>query len=209
MIDWRIKGPEFNNCNCNYGCPCQFNALPTHGHCRALAAMRIEEGHFGSTKLDGLNWVGTFAWPGAVHEGNGTQQFFIDERADADQRAALVAILHGRETQPGATHLPVFNSMVSHVLDPQFTTVEVDLDVDACCGRVAVPGLIESSGTPIRNPFTGNDHRVKVSLKSGFEYTEAEFGSCSSTANGAIKLALDKTHGHFAHMHLTGNGVVR
>ena len=28
MIKWEIKGREFGNCNCDYGCPCQFNALP-------------------------------------------------------------------------------------------------------------------------------------------------------------------------------------
>ena len=40
MVTWEIKGREFGSCNCNYGCPCQFNALPTHGHCRALAVLR-------------------------------------------------------------------------------------------------------------------------------------------------------------------------
>ncbi|MGA7790694.1 MAG: DUF1326 domain-containing protein, partial [Xanthobacteraceae bacterium] len=29
------------NCNCAYGCPCQFNALPTHGNCEAVAGMQI------------------------------------------------------------------------------------------------------------------------------------------------------------------------
>src|SRR5438034_944809 len=31
--EWTIHGREFANCNCAYGCPCQFNALPTHGNC--------------------------------------------------------------------------------------------------------------------------------------------------------------------------------
>jgi hypothetical protein len=46
-VDWRIKGPELSTCNCDWGCPCQFNALPSRGHCRAAVAMRIDEGHFG------------------------------------------------------------------------------------------------------------------------------------------------------------------
>ena len=29
--DWMIRGPEIASCNCSYGCPCQFNALPTDG----------------------------------------------------------------------------------------------------------------------------------------------------------------------------------
>ena len=209
MIDWRIKGPEFNNCSCAYGCPCQFNALPTYGHCHALAAMRIEEGHFGATQLDGLTWVGTFAWPGAVHEGNGAQQFFIDERATPDQRAALTAILYGRETQPGATHFQIFNAMCSQVLDPQFTKVDVEIDVGAARATVAVPGMVSATGTAIPNKFTGGEHRVRVTLASSFEYTEAEFGSGTTSATGAVKIAFDKTHGHFTHMHMTGNGVVR
>ena len=35
MTMWMLKGPEIAMCNCDYSCPCQFNALPTHGDCRA------------------------------------------------------------------------------------------------------------------------------------------------------------------------------
>ena len=51
MTPWEIKGREFGNCNCSYGCPCQFNALPTHGHCRGLAVFDIEQGSTGRHAL--------------------------------------------------------------------------------------------------------------------------------------------------------------
>lgn len=95
-IDWSVQGPHFVNCNCDYGCPCQFNARPTDGSCRGLAAWRIDEGHFGDVCLDGLLAVNTFAWPGPIHEGSGAMQSIIDERATEAQRRALVAILQGR-----------------------------------------------------------------------------------------------------------------
>ena len=97
-VEWEIKATEFTNCNCSYGCPCQFNALPTHGNCRYVAGFQIEQGHFGDVKLDGLRAVTMAIWPGAVHEGNGTLQVVIDERADARQRDALAKILTGQET---------------------------------------------------------------------------------------------------------------
>ena len=75
---WTIKGREFVNCNCSYGCPCQFNGLPTHGHCQAVGGFEIEQGHHGSTKLDGLKFVGIFRWPGAIHEGKGEAAAVID-----------------------------------------------------------------------------------------------------------------------------------
>jgi len=53
-----LKGREFAHCNCAYGCPCQFNALPTHGDCHAVLAHDIEQGHHGDTKLDGLKFAG-------------------------------------------------------------------------------------------------------------------------------------------------------
>ncbi len=43
MTDWYVKAREFANCNCSYGCPCQFNALPTHGFCAALVGLEIED----------------------------------------------------------------------------------------------------------------------------------------------------------------------
>src|SRR5690242_9124576 len=61
MVEWAFKGREFTNCNCAYGCPCQFNALPTHGNCQAVIGIQIDEGHHGQTSLDGLRFAGVFA----------------------------------------------------------------------------------------------------------------------------------------------------
>ena len=205
--DWSIDGPQYATCNCAWGCPCQFNSPRTDGTCDTVLGMRLDRGHFGTTRLDGLCFVCTYSWPGAIHEGNGTQQVFIDGRADADQRKALVEILHGRETAPGATVFQVFSTTMSKVLDPQFVPIQVEIDPDACRGRIVVPGVIESTGTPIKSPFTGQDHRVRVTLRGGFEYLEAEYGSGSTRATGGVKLDLKDSYGQFAYIHLTQNGI--
>ena len=64
---WRISGDEVGSCNCAWGCPCQFNALPTHGRCEGLAGIHIREGYFGSTRLDGVRFAQPLWWPGAIH----------------------------------------------------------------------------------------------------------------------------------------------
>lgn len=33
MTGWNLRGTVLIACNCDYGCPCNFNALPTKGHC--------------------------------------------------------------------------------------------------------------------------------------------------------------------------------
>src|SRR6187431_1076235 len=91
--DWRLDGEWIKNCNCAFGCPCDFNARPTHGHCDGLLGMRITTGHYENTKLDGLTFIVTVRFPGALHEGNGQAQPIIDERASPEQREALFNIM--------------------------------------------------------------------------------------------------------------------
>ena len=89
-VDWSIEGIEFGSCNCAYGCPCQFEALPTYGDCRGFEVIRIDRGRFGDVTLDGLNVALVYAWPGPIFEGNGELQVIIDVRADPRQREALL-----------------------------------------------------------------------------------------------------------------------
>jgi len=208
MVEWRLRTDEFVSCNCAYGCPCQFNALPTHGYCEAAAGWKIQEGHFGDVRLDGLSAAFSVHWPGAIHEGNGTMQVMVDERADARQRDALLKILYGQETEEMATGWWVFSAMCPNKLEPLFLPIELEIDVDARRGRLAIPGLVETVGEPIRNPVTGAEHRARIDLPQGFAFRIAEMGSGTTKATGAIKLDLRDAHAHFAHVHVSNKGLV-
>src|ERR1039457_7232069 len=78
FADWSMQGVEFANCNCIWGCPCQFNGPPTHGNCRAYTFVQIDRGRFDGVPLDGLRWGILAAWPGPIHLGNGTFQSVVD-----------------------------------------------------------------------------------------------------------------------------------
>jgi hypothetical protein len=205
-VDWRMRGPEIANCNCAWGCPCQFNALPTNGDCRAMTAMRIDEGHFGDVRLDGLSWVGMFAWPGAIHEGRGQAFVVVDEKANEAQRHALLTILSGQETEPGATIFNVFATVIDLMHEPAFKPIAFEVDIDGRTGRVAVEGVIDTMVDPIRNPVTGAAQRVRVSLPNGFEYKEAEYANGTTTATGPVQLSWDSGHSHVAMLDLSTRG---
>src|SRR5262245_7235402 len=128
MIEWEVHGAIFMNCTCVYGCPCQFNALPSSGHCHAIYFIRIDTGYFGSTRLDGLNMAFAVAWPGAIHQGHGQMQPIIDERGDTAQRAALLNILTAKDTDPMATFFAIFTAMCDVVHEPVHTRITIDLD---------------------------------------------------------------------------------
>lgn len=206
---WMLRGTEYGNCNCDWGCPCQFGAPTTYGNCEAVIGGHIEEGYFGDTRLDGLDWVMTVWWPGEIAAGGGRQQAIIDERADDAQREALRKILHGEETAPGATHFFVYNSTMSEVLDPIYAPIALEIDVDARRGRIEVPDLVDSVGSPIPNPFGEGDSRSRINLPNGFEYTIAEVGTGTSKTTGAIALDLDDSYGQFNILHMNQDGVIR
>ena len=110
MTPWEIHALEVSNCNCAYGCPCQFNALPTTGTCEAAEGMTIQKGHYGDVSLNGLNVAMAAKWPGPIHEGNGEKQIIIDERASAEQRPALEAIISGQANEHMAPILTVLKA---------------------------------------------------------------------------------------------------
>lgn len=209
MIDWRIKGLEISNCNCDYGCPCQFNALPTHGSCEAVAGFQIDEGHFGDVKLDGLKAGGVYQWPGPVHGGDGIMQLIVDETADEQQREALIKILLGEETEPMATMWAVYSAMSPNKLETLFKPIDLEIDVENRTGRISIPGVVETTAEPIRNPVTGDIHRARIDIPNGFEYELAEMGSASTQATGEIKLSLENSYCQFAELHLSNSGIVR
>ena len=205
---WTIKGREFVHCNCAYGCPCQFNALPSHGHCQAVAAIEIEEGRHGDTDLGGLRFGMIVAWPGPIHEGGGEVVPIVDERGDEAQREALLRIMSGLDTVPGATFFQVFSTTYEKVHDPVFARIDFDLDVDARTARLDVPGWIEARGEPIRNPVSGEEHRARINLPDGFEYDTAEIGRGWAETQGPLRVSLADSHAQFAPLHITESGVV-
>jgi hypothetical protein len=210
MTYWEFKGRELVNCTCEYGCPCQFNALPDKGHCYAVAGIQIDEGYHGDTRLDGLKIGAVFKWPGAIHEGNGEALAFVDERADDAQREALLRIMTGQDTEPFATMFAVYASTVTTMHPPVFTRIDFEVDVDGRRGRLSVPGYVEMTGEPIRNKVSGQESRAQIVLPAGFEYEVADIGSASScTTGGPMSLEIDSKYGQFAHLHLSTNGVVR
>ena len=209
MTPWEIEGVELVNCNCAYGCPCQFNALPTHGHCQANGAIDIRRGHHGKVSLDGMRIAFIFQWPGAIHEGGGKCQPIVDERADENQRQALLTIMSGEDSEPGRAMFNVFASTVSEFFEPAFRKIDMDVDVDARRGHIHVDGFIDITGEPIRNVVTGREHRARIDLPDGFEYTLAEVGSASSKTQGPIAFDLANSYGQFARLHLSGQGPIR
>ena len=210
MTPWEIHAVVVANCNCAYGCPCQFDALPTYGTCEAADGFQIEKGFYGGVSLDGLSAGMLAKWPGPIHEGNGERLVIIDDQATAEQRNALEKIISGEDTEELATIFWVVNAMTTIRHETLYLPVTIEADIEARRGRVVVDDVFDLNVEPIMNPVTGAEHRARIEIPDGFEFTIAEMASGSVKTQSGIELPNNNgTHSHLTELHLNNSGIIR
>ena len=206
MADWIMKGQYLKNCNCLATCPCDTTGFPApHKFCEGMAGMNIQEGHFDGVDLSGLKWVASYHWPGALHEGNGTLEAFVDESATEAQRNALLTILTG---QAGGTFFEILSQIVTTVHGPYFVKIDWEFDKAKRRARVTIPGFLETTSEPLTVPPTGDEQRVIVRIPGGFEYKELEVAQTGILrGTGEIKYDWHHTHSSVAEVEHTPTGL--
>ena len=193
-IKWRMAGEEVVSCNCSWGCPCQFNALPTTGRCEGIGACQINEGYFGNTRLDGVRFAGVIWLPGAVHEGNGVWRTIVDKQATMEQREIMIALASG---QHGGTNWEIFAAVCPNRIEPLVAPIIFNVDREKRRATIRIEGIVKTDVEPIRNPATGEEHRARIVLPNGFEFKEAEMGNtvhCRVTAGEKLTFELKNTY---------------
>ncbi len=164
---WMMKGTVLIACNCDYGCPCNVNARPTHGDCEGGWIWQIEQGAYGGVNLDGLHLALLCDWPKAIHEGDGVAVAFIDERADAAQRAALRALVEGAAGGPWG----IFRKTFRELHGPRFVRFESDTATQTPRARAGDAVVVEMEH--IRNPLTQETIHPRIVLPEGLVVKEA------------------------------------
>ncbi|MDP2084417.1 MAG: DUF1326 domain-containing protein [Gemmobacter sp.] len=154
LVPWAIKGELILNCNCTVFCPCVVslgNHPPTEGTCQAWAGVRIDDGHYGTADLSGLNIGLLLEIPGLMARGNWKAAVFIDDRAGDDAYHGLVQIFSGKAK--GTTGL--FGMLVSEFLGAERAAVRFETEGDA--RRLTVGKKIQGEVVPVRGADPGRD----------------------------------------------------
>ena len=169
-VKWNVQADYFQACSCDYGCPCEFEAPPTQGFCEDLSVWHINSGSYGDVSLNGLCFGVAARWPAALHLGNGTAVPYFDERANEQQRDALLKIITGEAKGVGPFEIII--STLSNVLEPQFVPFEVNVDGKNSSARMGDTASLAFE--PIKNPVTGEPEGVRVVHETGFLFKDAE-----------------------------------
>ena len=173
-MDWELKGTVVVACNCDYGCPCNFNALPTEGKCEGSWTWHVDHGAFGDTSLDDLNFTVAVDWPGAIHEGNGEAVILVDERADQAQRDAIATLVGG--TAGGPWGVLAWTWPTVHGPKP----VAYEVHLDGINSRVKAGNSFEVASETIKNTVTGAEVHPGATLPEGIVFKQGDFGSSTT-----------------------------
>lgn len=166
-LTWTVKGQVIISCNCDYGCPCNVNGLPTHGHCEGGWTWHIEKGAYGEVGLDGLNFGLYCDWPKAIHEGNGVAVSLIDEQASESQRKALRTMVEGGAGGPWGIFRKTFNQLYG----PRYVRYQVDGETQL--PRVLAEDALAVEMEFIQNPVTAETIHPRIVLPEGLIVKEA------------------------------------
>jgi hypothetical protein len=159
---WNYKADIIAACNCDWGCPCNFNAKPTNGSCGGVWSAHIREGVCGDTRLNDMKFALGGRWPGALHEGGGTARIWMDESATAEQRSALEDVLKGKF---GGMPWMIIAATVDTWLDT--ACVPFEWNYDGTQSRVNAGNQFRITLDTMKNPVTGLDAAATILLPNG------------------------------------------
>ena len=187
---WTMSGAIYGSCNCDWGCPCNFNVAPTYGHCDGVYMFAVREGRYADVPLDGLH----FAWaghsPGPLHEGNVTAALIIDESATPEQREALRTLWRS-----GSSGLPfdILNSVTATWLETVYAPFDVELAGINTKAKIDGGKIHELALTRVKNPVTGDEEELYLDKPTGFTSKRSELGMAEVATFSCDGLSFDTT----------------
>jgi hypothetical protein len=171
MAAMELKGTVLISCNCDYGCPCNFNALPTQGDCEGHWTWHVDQGSIDSVSMDGINFSLCVDWPRAIHEGEGEALVLVDEQANDEQRDAVRRLIAGEHGGPWGVLAWTWPTV--HGPHP----VPYELELNGLNSRMKAGDKLVLEMEPIKNPVSGADVTPGAVLPQGLIFRQGDFGS--------------------------------
>ncbi len=168
---WRTKGTLLQACNCDYGCPCNFNAPPTFGDCQGTWVGHIDEGSYGDANSPDCASSSALTGPRRSTLVMGRDSSSSTRKDNDAQRDGLAKILTGQVGGP----FGILAGTISKLHGPDFMPIDIKLD-----GANSTVSVGDSFELEIKNPVTGAEAFPGIVLPQGLLYRESTRASCKT-----------------------------
>lgn len=196
--EWELKGEYFETCSCDYLCPCLPSNLagkPTKGWCVFAMVFRIDEGHVGAERLQGLTFAVIGRTPGVMLEGSWEVGAVVDRKATPAQQNAIATIVGGKAGGPLANLTPLIGKFLGLEAQP------IEFKANGLERSVSIPGVLDQA---VMGVAAGTDPSQPMHIDGTMHPANSRLGLARSTRSHLRAFGIDwddtsgKNNGHFA-----------
>lgn len=166
-MSWHIEGTYFENCNCEFACPCTVTPgkLATGERCTFLLVFNIERGEIEGVDVSGRAVAFAAETPKNMGDGNWKIGWIVDDQASGEQVDKLTAVFTGKLGGPMAALAPAFGTILGILQLPieyRDDGVMHRANIGADIAVEVVDFVVEGMAEPVR--VSGLPHPVNSTL---------------------------------------------
>src|SRR5438309_10955713 len=114
-MSWTVEGTYFENCNCDFACPCLVTSLAspaTQDRCQIVLAYHIEKGQIDGVDVGGHSVAVIADAPAKMLDGGWRVGLIIDDKASKEQADKLGGVFAGQMGGPMASLAPLIGEVL-------------------------------------------------------------------------------------------------
>jgi hypothetical protein len=172
-VGYAVEGRLLEACSCGGPCPCWVGDDPDGGSCDTFLAYHYDEGHINNVDVAGLTLTAVARVPGNVLAGNWKVAVYVDSKASAAQKEAILAMHTGKLGGPLADLAKLIGEVVG-VHD-----VPIDFNFTEGRGTIRVGNAVSAEMQPYADA-QGRPTKLVDSIFSTIPGSPAYVGKAAS-----------------------------
>ena len=187
---YNLEGRLLEVCTCKILCPCWVGEDPDFGTCDGVLAWHFDKGTIDNVDVAGRTFVILAHIPGNILKGNWRIRVYIDDKASAQQKDALLNVWTGKAGGPIAD----LAKLVAEVAAVE--QVPIVFEVKGVTGTLKVGKAIDATLEPFKGA-TGQPTAMHDTIFTTIPGSPAFVGKAASYRVNAPEFDID-LHGHNA-----------
>lgn len=183
-MSYQLEGRLLEVCTCNVLCPCWVGEDPDGGTCDGTLAWHVDKGTVDGVDVSGHTIVVLCHIPGNILKGNWNVRIYVDDRASAQQKDALVNVWTGKLGGPVADLAKLVGKLDA------VEQVPITFEVQGVKGTLKVGSAIDAGLEPFKGA-TGKETALHDSIFTTIPGSPAYVGKASHYKTNAPGFKID------------------
>ena len=171
-MPYKLDGRLLEVCTCNVLCPCWVGEDPDGGTCDGTLAWHVDKGTVDGVDVTGRTIAILCHIPGNILKGNWNVRIYVDDKASAAQKDALVKVWTGQAGGPVADLAKLVGKVDS------IEQVPITFEVQGVKGTLVVGKAIEAGLEPFKGS-TGKETALHDTIFTTIPGSPAYVGKAS------------------------------